>query len=235
MNKYLTWIAAVSLSIAAACAALAALVSDQPFAAVARGCGTTSGAASETADLDWQGSDAVTLHIPARVHYQPGPVVQATVSGDPEIISHVRMHGGILSWDTADWEQTVDCLAEDQMVVRLTGPAVTSWTIHGSGALDLSELKQQLLLIAVHGSAAITATGAVQQVSLDAAGSTRADLSRLVAQHADAHVHGSAHIDLAPREDADISISGSGLVAVHGAGARIRSHVTGSGQVTQLP
>ena len=46
----------------------------------------------------------------------------------------------------------------------------------------------------------------------------------------------AATVDLAPREDADISISGSAVVRLHGAAAaRIRSHVSGSGQIIQMP
>jgi hypothetical protein len=54
-------------------------------------------------------------------------------------------------------------------------------------------------------------------------------------QQANAHISGSAQIDLAPHEDADISISGSGVVRLHGAVARIHSHVSGSGQIKQVP
>ena len=46
---------------------------------------------------------------------------------------------------------------------------------------------------------------------------------------------GSGDVDLAPREDADISISGSGIARLHGAVARIHSHVSGSGQIKQVP
>ena len=248
MNKSLTLIATLSFSIATGCAALAALVSDKPLAALARGCGATPGAKDSACDrpvrtatsepgklaLDWDGSGAVTVNIPARVLYQPGPTAQASVSGDPELIAHVRMRQGSLDWDTPSWDRTVNCSAKEQLEIRLTGPAVTSWMMHGCGALELTNLQQDSLRIAGSGSSSVTVTGTVQRVSLHAAGSVRADLSRLVAQHADTHIDGSAHVELTPREDADISIAGSGLVQVHGT-ARIRSHVSGSGQIIQLP
>ena len=182
-------------------------------------------------DLEWSGSDAVKVKIPARVHYQPGPQAQASVSGDAELASHVRMRDGTLEWDTVD-----DCFPAGNLVVRLTGPAVTAWTLNGSGELDLSDIKQDVLRIAMHGSGAVTASGEAHEVSLDAAGSGRADLGRLVTQQANAHIRGSAEVDLAPREDADISISGSGVVRLHGAAAaKINSHVSGSAQIQQVP
>jgi putative autotransporter adhesin-like protein len=142
----------------------------------------------------------------------------------------VRMRDGRLEWDTA-----INCFDADDLVVRLTGPAVTAWTLNGSGQLDLADIKQDALRIAIRGSGAVTASGEAREASFDAAGSSRADLSRLVIQRANVRIRGSAEIDLAPREEADISISGSGVVRLHGAVARLQSHVSGSGQIKQMP
>jgi Putative auto-transporter adhesin, head GIN domain len=293
----------VSLGVSAACALLVALTSAtdwvngdyRSWAGTTRSCAVIPWAKKagsgepRTVDLEWSGSDAVKVKIPARVHYQPGPKAQASVSGDAELVSHVRLRDGTLEWDTVD-----DCFPADDLVVRLTGPAVTAWTlnssaeldlsdikqdalritmhgsgkvtasgeahevsldaagsgradlsrlvtqqtnaqIRGSGQLDLSDIKQDVLRITMHGSGAVTASGEAHEVSLDAAGSGRADLGRLVTQQASARIGGSAEVDLAPREDADISISGSALVRLHGAVARIHSHVSGSGQIKQVP
>ena len=110
MNKRLVSIAVVSLSISAACAVLVVLTSAtdwfdgdyRSWAATKRTCATTlwskTAGSSEprTIDLEWGGSDAVKVNIPARVHYQPGPKAQASVSGDAELVSHVRMRDGTL-------------------------------------------------------------------------------------------------------------------------------------------
>jgi hypothetical protein len=245
MNKRLAWIAVVSLSVSAACGLVAVLTSTTGFigsdyrswAATTRSCAAMPWAKKagsgepRTVDLEWSGSDVVKIKIPARVHYQPGPKPQASVSGDAELVSHVRMRNGTLEWDTID-----DCFQADSLVVQLSGPAVPAWTLNGFGELDLSDIKQDTLHITTHGSSTVTASGEVHEVSLDAAGSSRADLSRLVTQQASARIHGSATVDLAPREDVDISVTGSAVVRLHGgAVARIRSHVSGSGQIKQVP
>jgi hypothetical protein len=308
MNKRLVSIAMVSLGVSAACALLVALTSAtdwvdgdyRSWAGTTRGCAVTPWAKTagsgepRTVDLEWSGSDAVKINIPARVHYTPGPKPQASVSGDKELASHVRMRDGTLEWDTLEWDTIVDCFPAGDLVVQLTGPAVTAWTLNGSAELDLSDIKQEVLRITMHGSGAVTASGEVREasldasgsgradlsrlvtqqtsadirgsgevnlsgvkqdvlritmhgsgavtasgeaheVSLDAAGSGRADLGRLVTQQANAHIRGSGDVDLAPREDADISISGSGVVRLHGTVARIQSHVTGSGRINQVP
>jgi hypothetical protein len=303
MNKRLVSIALMSLSVSAACALVVALASAtgwvdgdyRSWAATARSCAampwtkTAGSGETRSVDLEWGGSDAVKVNIPAQVQYRPGPKAQASVSGDAELVSHVRMRDGTLEWDTTD-----DCFPAGDLVVRLTGPAITAWTLNGSGELQLSDVKQDQLRITMHGSGklsasgeahelsldaagsghaefgrlvsqqttaqirgsgevvfadieqevlriamkgsgGVTATGKARDVSLDAAGSGRADLGRLVTQQASARIRGSGDVDLAPREDADISISGSGVVRLHGAVARIHSHVSGLGQIKQVP
>ncbi len=111
----------------------------------------------------------------------------------------------------------------------------TSAQIRGSGEVVFADIKQEVLRIVMHGSGGVTASGEAREVSLDATGSSRADLGRLVTQQANARIRGSGDVDLAPREDADISISGSGVARLHGAVARIHSHVSGSGQIKQVP
>lgn len=244
MNRHLVSIAKVSLSISALCALVAVwayaagfIDSDyRSWAATGRRCTTASATKAgagepRTVDLGWSGSDVIKIRIPVRVHYQPGPKPQASVSGDTEQVNHVRLRNDTLESDTLD-----DCYPADSLVVQLSGPAVPAWTLNGSSELELSDLKQDALHITTHGSSRISASGEVREVSLEAAGSSRADLGRLVAQQVSTRLHGSATVDLAPREDADISISGSAVVRLHGAAAaRIRSHVSGSGQIIQVP
>ena len=244
MNIRLVRIAEVSLSVAGLCGFVVILAfatgfvdSDyRSWAATTRGCVAKKAGSGEsrTVDLAWSGGDAVKIRIPARVRYQLGPKPQASVSGDSELVSHVRMRNGTLEWDTFD-PAVDDCFRADSLMVQLSGPPVSAWTLSGSGEVDLSDIKQDNLHITTHGSGTVTASGEVHDVSLEASGSSRADLGRLVTQQASARIHGSAEVDLAPREDADISISGSAIVRLHGAAPRIRSHVSGSGQIKQVP
>jgi Putative auto-transporter adhesin, head GIN domain len=305
MNRRLAVIAVVSLSIAAACGIITVLTSAtdwingdyRSWAGTMRSCASakkTGTGERRTVDLEWLGSDAVKIKIPAQVHYQPGPKPQATVSGDADLVSHVRLRDGTLEWDTVDWDSLVDCFPAGDLVVQLVGPAVTAWTLNGSGELDLSDVKQDVLRIAMHGSGTVTtsgevreasleaagsgradlgrlvtqntsaaidgsaglklsdakqdvlrivmhgsgvvtASGTAREVSLEAAGAGRADLGRLIAERASARIYGSGDVDLAPRQDADISVFGSSVVKLHGAVARINSHVLGSGAIKQVP
>ena len=305
MRRRLLGIAMLSLGIAAACAIITVLTSatewmdgdHRSWAGTLRSCASakTAGASERrTVDLEWAGGDAVKIRIPAQVHYQPGPKPQASVSGNAELVSHVRLHDGALEWDTMEWDRLLDCFPASDLVVQLSGPAVTAWTLNGSGELTLSDIKQDVLRVTVHGSTTVTASGETKELSFDAAGSGRADLGRLVAQktsvnmsgstilrladvrqdmlrivmhgssavtasgtarevslesagssranlgaliteQASAKIHGSGDVDLAPRQDADISVSGSAVVKLHGTVARVNSHVSGSGEIKRVP
>jgi len=305
MRRRLLGIAIMSLGIAAACAIVTVLTSAtewiggdyRSWAGTLGSCASVKPAgASErrTVDLEWAGSDAVKIRIPAQVHYQPGPKPQASVSGDAELVSHVRLHDGTLEWDTMEWDRLVDCIPARDLVVQLSGPAVTAWTLNGSGELSLSDIKQDVLRLTVHGSTTVTASGETKELSFDAAGSGRADLGRLIAQktsvnmsgstnlkladakqdmlrivmhgssavtasgtahevsldssgssradlgglvaeQASAKISGSGNVDLAPRQDADIAVSGSAVIKLHGNVTRINSRVSGSGEIRRVP
>src|ERR1700761_6094330 len=58
-------------------------------------------ATAQTRSLPWQdGNDArAAIAIPAVTHYQAGNGDQLVVTGDPAIISHVRVHNGIVDMD----------------------------------------------------------------------------------------------------------------------------------------
>ena len=112
MNRRLGVIAVVSLSIAAACGIVTVMASAtdwingdfRSWAGSMRSCAwakKTGSGEQRNVDLEWPGSDAVKINIPAQVHYQPGPKPQASVSGDADLVSHVRLRDGTLVASTA--------------------------------------------------------------------------------------------------------------------------------------
>ncbi len=251
MTARLAWIALISLITSATCLVLASWISgtsvlgrlDRPWAMgqscwsapLARLFGgnepTRDAVQPATAKLNWDGDDMIEIRLSAKVFYQPGPRPEATVTGDPDFIRYVRLQGGSLRSDA----NFFNCGPRNQIVVRLSGPAVASWKMTGSGQLTLSALDQDRLDIKLTGSSRVAASGNVQRVSLDITGSAKADLGKLVTQRASARITGSGDADLAARDEAELRITGSGSVTLHGQPKQVQSHVSGSGKIRNVP
>jgi hypothetical protein len=194
------------------------------------GGGAPSSSRSETTALSWPDGGTVEINLPATVLYHPAPVAEASVSGDPDVIGHVRFEGGRLVSDGG-----FPCLSADRAIVHLAGPPPAAWRINGSGALTLTGLDQDTLAIELRGSARTEAEGRVRALSLEIAGSARADLRALMANEVHARIRGSGNADISPVEEADVVIAGSAKVTVHGHPQRLHSRVAGSGEIRQEP
>ena len=124
------------------------------------GHGTASSGPTETTALAWPGGGTVEINLPATVLYHPAPVAEASVSGDPDVISHVRFEGSRLVADGG-----FRCFSDGRPTVRLAGPPPAAWRINGAGSLALSGLDQNALAIEMRGSARTEAEGRVRALS----------------------------------------------------------------------
>ena len=175
-------------------------------------------------------SDRLDIDLSAAVSYRPGTKAQATVSGDPDAISHVRIANGRLGFD-----DEIGCIQAAHLTVQLTGPSITRWGVNGSGDLALSDIDQPRLELRIRGSGHIVAKGAVQAVALNVAGSGTAHLQELSARSAEIVVHGSGDARVAAQDSADVTIAGSGAVKLYGHPTTLRSTVSGSGRIENAP
>nr|WP_243830316.1 DUF2807 domain-containing protein [Caballeronia sp. SBC1] len=175
-------------------------------------------------------NNRIDIDLPASVSYQPGPKAEATVTGDPSVISHVRIADGKLGFDSE-----TGCAPLAHLSVRLTAPSITAWGIRGSSDLVLTDIDQQNLQLRIAGSGRIVASGSVQVVALNVAGSGEAQLQDLSARSAEIVVHGSGEVQVAAQDNADIAIAGSGVVKLHGHPAQVHSRISGSGRIENTP
>lgn len=247
MSRRLASIAAAALAISAISLAVAAWIADTALLDIGgpggamRGIGCAAlrivtrgsagpGGPTGTVTLPWAGGGTVAINLPAQVFYRPAQTAEASITGDAELIRHVRLVDGRLTGDGNGY-----CGSGDALTVHLAGPAPAAWRLNGSGSLNLADLDQDALAIDIRGSGRAEAEGKVRELSLDVAGSGRADLRALAAERVQARIRGSGNVDIAPGEEADLTIAGSALVTVHGHPARMRSRVAGSGEIRQAP
>lgn len=195
-----------------------------------RTAGGSDGVSPGTVTFSFESRDSLDIDLPAAVSYRPDTKAEATVSGDPAVIRHVRIANGRLGFD-----DEIGCIPATHLTVRLTAPSITRWRVNGSGDLVLSDIDQPRLELRIGGSGHIVAKGSVQAIGLNIAGSGTAQLQELSARSAEIVVHGSGDARVAAQDSANIAIAGSGAVKLYGHPATLHSTVSGSGRIENVP
>jgi hypothetical protein len=192
-------------------------------------CEAVSGATATSRELEWDGSDHFGLAVPGRASYTPGTDNKVHVSGDAQMLAHLRVRDGRLELNCRNWHGDSDALT-----VTLPGQEFKKFGIAGSGNLVLSKLDQSMLKVSIAGSGSIKADGKVEHADIHIAGSGDADLGEVKASVATVHIAGSGNTDIAPSDEADIHIAGSGDVNLHSNPKRLETHIAGSGRIHNI-
>jgi Putative auto-transporter adhesin, head GIN domain len=193
-------------------------------------CERIEGASATSRDLNWDGSDHVSLSVGGHARYTPGSDNKVHLSGDPQMVAHVRVRDGRIEMDCNNgWHDS-----SGDLQVILPGQEFQKFGIAGSGNLLLQNLNQNRLKVSIAGSGSIKADGKVQNTEIHIAGSGDADLGQVVAQISEVHIAGSGNTDIAPSEEADIHIAGSGDVNLHSNPKKLETHIAGSGRIHNI-
>jgi hypothetical protein len=190
-------------------------------------CERVQDATATSRDLDWDGSDHVGLSVGGHARYTPGSDDKVHLTGDPQMLAHVRVRDGRIEMDCRggwrDWREDLQ--------ITLPGREFQKFGIAGSGNLVLQKLNQDRLKVSIAGSGSIKADGKVQNAEIHIAGSGDADLGQVVSQVTEVHIAGSGNTDIAPSDEADIHIAGSGDVNLHTNPRKLETHIAGSGRI----
>ena len=133
-------------------------------------CERIQDATATSRDLDWDGSDHFSLAVPGRASYTPGGDNKVHVSGDPQLLAHLRVRDGRLELDCRSWHG-----GSDALTITLPGQEFKKFGIAGSG-----------------------------------------------------------NTDIAPSDEADIHIAGSGDVNLHSNPRKLETHIAGSGRIHNI-
>ncbi len=237
MAKTLGWIAVGGLSVGFVSLALAYVLGGRDLdglldrgSFLAKSCGDNGGGAGANQPerhLTWQGGDTVEIALPATVRYRGGDGSELIVRGSPDVIAHVEVHNGRVTLDCHRWGGVRD------IEITLPGHAFRKIGLSGSGKLVMENVNQPDLAFSISGSGAVRAQGTVDHATVRVAGSGDARLADLAMKELTAKISGSGNVEAAPKDAADIHISGSGDVRLLSHPARLKSHVAGSGRITQ--
>ena len=189
-------------------------------------CERVQDATATSRELEWDGSDHFGLAVPGHASYTPGSNNKVHVSGDPQMLAHIRVRDGRVELDCRNWRGDTDALT-----ITLPGQEFKRFSIAGSGSLVLSKLDQMGVRVNIAGSGSIKADGKVEHADIHIAGSGDADLGQVKANIATVHIAGSGNTDIAPSDEADIHIAGSGDVNLHSNPKKLETHIAGSGRI----
>lgn len=181
--------------------------------------------AKVTRELAWDGSESLTVDVPASVRFVqtegPGKVI---VTGPKRSVDKFSAGGGVLSdqrWRTGK-----------PLDIVIHAPKITHFSLKGADKLVIEGFDQPRLTIETVGSAEVRAAGQVGHLTLRLQGRGWSDFSALTATEADVSVTGSRHALLAATEKA--RISGNGSVVLVGKPKSLDLQMAESGRVFTL-
>lgn len=181
---------------------------------------------SASRNLAWDGSDSAGIAVPATVHYRRGQGDQVVVKGDSALLPHVEIVDGSVRLNCR-----VTNLQRMRLDVTLPGRDFKGFGLAGVGDMTLENLDQPDLEIHVAGAGNVTADGKVQSLELHVAGAGDAKLASLAVDRVAIHVAGSSRIEVAPKDELDAHIVGSGTVTLGSEPRSIETHIIGSGRI----
>ncbi len=241
MAHKLAVIAVIGLTASAVCMGAAAAIGGKDFGDGLEdfswfdgkpSCDAVPGATAAARDLDWDGSDHVGLSLLAPATYTPGSGDKLHVTGDPQMLAHIRVRHGNIEMDCRGWRSSTEGIA-----ITLPGRNFRKFALNGGGNLTLNGLNQSDVTIAIGGAGKVRGSGKVETVKLAIGGSGNIDLDQITARQADATIGGSGTIRAKGAiDDIKISIGGSGRAdfgAVTASRADVR--IGGHGDVDIAP
>jgi hypothetical protein len=189
-----------------------------------RSCGQGTGSSERR--LTWSGGDTINIAVPARVHFRGGEGNEILLRGASDVIGHVELHGNRLFLDCRSGTNAVE--------ITLPGQGFRRVNVSGWAKLDIENLEQPELAINISGSGSLHGQGSVDRLTVHLSGSGDARLGDLAVKQLAVKISGSGNVEAAPKEEADVKISGSGSVRLLTRPPQLRTHVSGSGRITQV-
>jgi len=234
MNRTLGWIAVIGLSTGVAALALAWTLGGRDLARMIardrlalRSCDDKVAVTGPERRLPWHGGDSVDVVTAVSLRLIPGTGADIVMRGPPETIVHLQLRGGRLFSDCHGLGSS------GPIEVELPARALRHVRISGAGKVALEKISQPDLQLTISGSGQMRAQGAVEHVSATISGSGDVRLGDLATKRLTAKISGSGTVEAAPKDEADVALSGSGTVKLLTRPGALHSKVSGSGRIIQ--
>lgn len=196
-----------------------------------------------TREIAWNGGEALVLDLPVDVTYVQGEGSRVVIEGPKDYAERITLEGGRFGLsgdvhlDTSD--VTIDLNgvrildAGEGIRITVTAPNVSTFTVNGSGDLDIRDYDQPNLAVQVQGSGDVTGAGRSGAMKLGIIGSGSIDLAGVEARDAQVSTSGSGDATIAARGVVKVAVAGSGGVSLRAKPTTLTSEISGSGDVDQ--
>jgi len=230
--RTLGWIAIGGMGIGIASLSLAYALGGRdlhrlPFDFLSASCGEVAKGSPSVRRLAWDNGDAIEISVPGTVTFRGGQGSEVVVRGSPDLVANVEVRGSRLLLDCRGWRAGRD------LEITLPGRVFRDIRLSGSSKLVMENVSQPSLALGISGSGSVRAQGSVDQVSIKVSGSGDARLGDLAMKQLSVDISGSGKVEAAPRDNADVRISGSGDVKLLSRPVTLTSKVAGSGRISQ--
>jgi hypothetical protein len=187
-------------------------------------------ATATSRSFDWKGGDEVDLSLPVNLHYKPGEGTQVQVSGDPELVSHVKVDDDDIQLDCNhhNWNhQRLDVTLPGNRTFR-------EIDLKGTGSVTLENIDQPELEIGMAGMGDVMASGKTDKFTVSLAGKGDVHAKDLIAQRVEINIAGHGDVETSPIDSADISIAGHGVVKLFTEPKHVDTSILGHGDVEHM-
>lgn len=183
----------------------------------------------ETRTFDWDGSDRLSLSVPAEVTYTQaeGPA-KLTVTGPERMLDRLEIDEGRIRVRGKHWSMR-------KIKIVMTAPNVSRFHLSGANRLTIENYRQPSLSVDVSGASEITARGDTEVVDIDISGAGEAHMGDLKTREARVDISGAGEATVAPTAKARLEISGMGEINLLTDPADLETDISGAGRIHRSP
>lgn len=165
--------------------------------------GTSADVSGSKARLAWDGSDHVTIAVPAKSRWRRGEGTEVVLHGNSDDLERIRLEKGTLK---------VCGDIEDEVEIVLPGKTFEKVTIAGAGELSMKDVDQSALELTIAGAGKIDADGASERLKVTIAGAGETNLGKLATKRLKLTITGAGEAQASAEDEADVTVIGSGNV-----------------------
>lgn len=155
--------------------------------------------------LTWDGSDHVTIAVPAKSHWRRGEGTDVLLRGNADDLERIRLEKGTLKV-CGDIDNEVEIVLPGRMFEKVT--------IAGAGELSMKDVDQPALELTIAGAGKIDADGESERLKVTIAGAGQTNLGKLETKRLKLTITGAGEAEASAEDDADVTVIGSGNVAL---------------------